>query len=229
MTRTTKQLSEREAIAIGIGLPISRKASLEISNFIKGKDVQRAKKMLEDVILMKIAVPCRKIASVGHKKGIGPGNYPIKAATFILNVLKSAEANANSKGLNTDSLIIKTMIPNQGSRSYHYGRRRGLKTKSTHIEIVVEEITKKDDKKIAKKGTTEKKTETTVEKKVEEKTETPKTESKDSESQAEPKKTESKESEQKKPSDTTKVETKPVKKTEEKTEAPKDQAEEIKK
>ncbi len=209
--KTTKQLTEREAIAVGVGLPISKKSSLEISNFIKGKSVKRAKKILEDVIEMKIAIPCKKIRSVGHRKGIGPGNYPIKAATFILKIVKSAESNANTKGLNVDNLIIKTIIPNQGSRSYHYGRRRGLKTKSTHIEIIVEEVTQKKEEKVVKKESTK-----PVEKEI--KTET------ENKTEKEPVEKEIKKEEEKK-TETTPIE----KKIEEKTETPKEKPEEIKK
>jgi len=208
-----KQLTEREAIAIGRSLAISTKYSKEISNFIRGKTTAKAKRILEDAISLKRAIPMKISASAGHKSGIGPGQYPIKTASAILKILKSAEANANSKGLNVESLIIKSIIPNQASKSYHYGRRRGLKTKATHIEIIVEEVSlgkKKEVKKETPKDTksTEKKEETKPEPKKEEKveeksaekenkaeekkTKAPKTESKDSEPQAKPKEDEKK-------------------------------------
>ena len=58
------------------------------------------------------------------------------------------------KGLNTSELVLKYLIPNKASRGYHFGRQRGIKYKSTHLEVIVEEI-----KKVEKKAKESKKNE----------------------------------------------------------------------
>ncbi|MBR9691213.1 50S ribosomal protein L22, partial [Candidatus Woesearchaeota archaeon] len=132
---------EHMAKATGRSLPISPKQSVEICNFIRNKNLQRAKKILDDVILEKIPVPYKRYnRSIGHKTGkLSVGRYPIKACKQILSILKSAESNAQTKGLNTSNLVITSLIANKGSKQYRYGRQRGRRMKRTHIEVVLEE------------------------------------------------------------------------------------------
>lgn len=46
--------------------------------------------------------------------------WPVKSVKHILNLLKNAEANADTKGLDTGNLIIKRIQVNQAPK----GRRR---------------------------------------------------------------------------------------------------------
>ena len=62
-------------------------------------------------------------------------------------ILKSAEANAQYKGLNSANLFIKHVSAQKGPTTHHYGRHRGRKAKRTHIEIVLEEKKKVEAKK----------------------------------------------------------------------------------
>ncbi len=136
------------AKAKGNNLPISTKQSIEICSFVKGKTVAKAKKLLEGVIAKKVAVPFTRFnRDTGHKKGkIAAGRYPINAASYILEIIESAESNAMNKGLGAD-LFIKLAIANQGNAQWHYGRQRRRRMKRTHIEIVVTEIFGKKNKK----------------------------------------------------------------------------------
>lgn len=145
------------AKASGKLLPISTKQSVEICNLIRGKTAEQGKRILEQVVKKKFAVPYKRyLHGVGHKSGrIAAGRYPIKASSAILAVLKSAEANAQHNGISSP-LKIKEIIANQASRSWHFGRHRRRKTKRTHIEIVLEEIKEKkvqDKKKQEQKQT----------------------------------------------------------------------------
>jgi len=147
-----------EAKAIGRSMPISTKDTIEVSNYIRGRNTLKAKRILEEAIALKNPIPFKRFkGDKGHKRGeMAAGGFAVKACEHILKIIKSAEANASSKGLNTSSLIIKSIIPNKASSSYKYGRRRGLKTKSTHLEIVLEEVKtekKAEVKKEAKKET----------------------------------------------------------------------------
>jgi len=171
MKYAIKELKENMAATQLRGLPISLKDSIMIANFIKGKNVQKVKTFLEEVVSLDRAIPYTRYNSDrGHKKGnMAAGRYPVKACKNFLMVVKSAESNAIAKGLNADKLIVAAVIPNKGNVGYHFGRRRGLKTKSVHVQLYVEESTIKADKKVKK--TTAKKEAVKAEKEVEAKTE----------------------------------------------------------
>jgi len=140
---------------------VSTKHCVEIANALRGKKVDRAKTILDDAINLKKAIPYLRFKKgVGHKKGIGPGRYPVKASTEVLVALNTCEANALSKGLNTDGLKIIHISAHMASRPWHYGRARRRKMKRTNIEIVLEESVKsKTESKVQKKDEAVKKAE----------------------------------------------------------------------
>jgi large subunit ribosomal protein L22 len=119
-----------------------------------------AKKLLYNVKEQKQPIAYKKFnSSASHRRGMGPGRYPIKAAGEILSLLESAEANAQFKGLNTNDLIITQSVANEGSRPHRYGRQRRRKAKRTHVTIVVAEdlsATKGEKKKETPKAETKK-------------------------------------------------------------------------
>ncbi len=138
---------ENMARAIGISLPISTKHSIEICNFIRNKNLSKARDLLKDVIEEKISVPFKRFkGGVGHKKGIGSGRYPKKSSIEIIKLLNTVEANAQFKGLNTSNLFIKHICAQKAPRQWHYGRQRRRKMKRTHIEVIVEERAAKEKK-----------------------------------------------------------------------------------
>ncbi len=140
---------EHSATARGYNMPISRKFSVEVANFIRYKNLERAKNMLEGVLVKKVPVPIRIYnRDQAHKKGkIAAGRYPIKVVEHVLMLLNSAEMNAVNKGLDTDALFIKNIIVNKGSSSAKAGRWRGRENKRTHIEVILEEREKKKETK----------------------------------------------------------------------------------
>ncbi len=141
------QTTENNAKAVGVALPISRKQSTQICKAIRGMNVQKAKKLLEDAADKKVAIPMTKYnRNTGHKAGMGPGSYPVNACTEILAILKNAEANAQFKGLSTGNLIIKNASAQKGPTVMHAGRQR-TKAKRTHIEFILEEMKKTEAKK----------------------------------------------------------------------------------
>lgn len=136
--------TENMAKAVLKSAPISSKHSIEICNMIRGKKVQSVKDQLQEVTELKKAVPFKRFnADVGHKPGMGPGRYPVKAAKMIKEIIESAEANAQFKGLNKDDLVIKHISAQKASRPMRGGRNRGRLGKRTNIEVVLEEITTK--------------------------------------------------------------------------------------
>ena len=151
---------EKMARAVLRAASISLKQSIEICNFVRKKRIGDARKMLEDVIKEKKAVPFRRFSNgAGHKKGLGPGKYPKKAATEFIKLFNVIEANAQNKGLSTSDLVIEHIRANKAATQLHYGRKRRRKMKRTNVEICVKEGEKerKVKKKIEKKEIKEKK------------------------------------------------------------------------
>ena len=139
---------EHMARAVGMALPISFKQSVEICDFIKNKNINDAKKILQNVVHKKAAIPFRRYNhDLGHKKKIGTGRYPEKASKWFINLIEDVEANAQFKGLNTSNLIIIHISAHKGGKAWHYGRKSRRKMKRTNVEIFVEESTVKTEDK----------------------------------------------------------------------------------
>ena len=175
-----QEKSENTAKAVGKDLSISTKMAVEVCSFIRKKNLQKAKNLLQEVISMKKAIPIKRYnKGLAHKKKMGPGRYPVNTSKKILELLEGVEANAQFKGLSTDDLIITHIKADKAATPWHYGRQRRRKMKRTHIEVIVTEKIdkKKDDKKEAKEKTKAEKKEEKIkkenkpekEKKVEEK------------------------------------------------------------
>jgi ribosomal protein L22 len=106
---------------------VSLKHSVAICKEIRNKKVDKAKKFLEMLINKKISLN---------------GKYYTNAAKQILEVLKTAEANAKVKNLNLERLFVKVAKADKGRvfiRPKSRWRFRGRKAKVTRIEIRVEE------------------------------------------------------------------------------------------
>ena len=117
-------------------------------------NVQKAKNLLEKVMNKKEPIPFTRFAEgAGHKAGMSSGKYPIKACSQILTLLKSAEANAQYKGLGTGNLIVKHVVTQKGPTTQKHGRIRG-NAKRTHVEIVLEESKTTTEKKTKQKKVT---------------------------------------------------------------------------
>lgn len=148
--------AEKMARAAGRDIAVSLKQAIEISNFLRKKKLLLAKQLMEGVIEKKTAVPFKRFTDgVGHRRGqMASGRYPVKAAKAILTILESAEANAQSKGLNTKDLVVHHMCAHKAHTPVHYGRHGGREYKRSHIEIVLKESAgeKKETRKAQAKG-----------------------------------------------------------------------------
>lgn len=63
----------------------------------------------------------------GKEFGVSKARWPEKSASFLLDLLKNAEANADTKGLDTSNLVVKhiqvNQAPKQRRRTYRaHGR-----------------------------------------------------------------------------------------------------------
>jgi len=137
------------AKASGRELRISPKAAREICAAIKGMMLDEAKEYLRQVILKRRAVPFRRYKKkLPHRRGLQnamAGRYPVKAASKILEVLESAEANADYKGLNVEKLKIIHAAAYPGAKIRRYiprafGRATPKFETLCHVEIVLEQV-----------------------------------------------------------------------------------------
>ncbi len=124
-------------------LSISTKFTIETCNLLRNKDTKKAKKILDNIVNMKQAVPLLRFnKDVAHKPGIASGRYPVNIAKTLLKLINNVEANAQFKGLNTNNLQIIHIAAHKASEPFHFGRHRRRKMKRTHVEIVVKESNK---------------------------------------------------------------------------------------
>ena len=134
------------AKALGREITISPKLSREVAGMIRGMKVDKAIQALEDVIALKRPVPLKRYNKRGsHKQSGGPGRYPEKAAKAILNVIQSAVANAEYKGLDVDSMVLRTITVSRGRTiPGHMPRAHGRATQwnqeTVNLEVIIEEV-----------------------------------------------------------------------------------------
>ncbi len=129
---------KKMARAVGLYLPISPKQAREICSHIKHRNIDAARRILNNVLEMKEAIPYKRFnKDVPHKPGIAGGRYPQNATKEILKLIDSVESNANSKGI-TNNIYITHMNAHRAPPSPRGGRVPG-EAKRAHVEIVVEE------------------------------------------------------------------------------------------
>lgn len=139
---------DKTAIASGRDLKVSHKNTREVTNTIKGMTLERAKSYLEEVILMKRAVPFKRHnKKVGHRRGLAlfkwhSGRFPEKSARLVYEVLSNAEANAEYKGLDTEKcrIIHAAVMKARKIKRYierAHGRSTPFNETLIHIEIVL--------------------------------------------------------------------------------------------
>lgn len=145
---------EKAVKVCGKDLNISFKASVNVARAIKGMKIEDAMKYLDDVIAFKDFIPYVKFyKGAGHRSPIGgkegQGKYPVKICKEVLKLLRSAERNAEHKPeIDTKNLIITHIQALQGPTRRKLkptGRRAIWTTKSTHIQIVLEEMKEKEN------------------------------------------------------------------------------------
>jgi large subunit ribosomal protein L22 len=145
----------RVAKAMMWDAPISRKEAYEIFKILRGMKLSEAEKFLEDVIAKRVCVPyVRYKLSIAHKAGLPEafpkwgspiGRYPVKAAKYILKLLKNLENNAEVVGLDLDRLVIVHAAVHRGPYLKRwmpraFGRATPKFRSLTHLEVVAKEV-----------------------------------------------------------------------------------------
>ncbi len=169
------------AKAYSNNLRISVKNAKPVCKSVRGLGLPVAKQFLEDVLK--------------SKKNIGGRYYP-KTTREILNIILSAEKNAEFKNLDTKNMYILHIAPLEGTHMHRRRHKRniGSRIKAAHLEVILKERTgkkavvpktkvetevKKGVKPNIKENKVDTKTEEKVDTKTEEKIEVKKVETKD--------------------------------------------------
>ena len=124
MTRYSKPAptTAKSVKARGSYLRVHFKNTRETAAAIAGMKLSKAVAYLSDVKDMKQAIPFRRFSSgvgrtpqVNHFK-VTQGRWPVKSVAFVLGLLKNAESNAEAKGLDLESLVIRHIQVNQAPK-----------------------------------------------------------------------------------------------------------------
>lgn len=153
------EIPEKTSKARGSHLRVHYKHCREIAHYTKGMKVNRALKHLDEVLAFKAVIPFVKytggIGRKGMAKQVGKdgakgapgdkGRWPVKATAVYRDLLKNAVANAETKGLDTDSLVISHAQVNRAPpgrrRTYRaHGRIGKYASQPAHIEIMLKEV-----------------------------------------------------------------------------------------
>ena len=99
---------EHTANVYAYNVRISTKNSVEVCNFIRNKNLTKAKTQLQKVLKFKQVIPLKRYKKdQPHRPGkIAAGSFPIKTTKEFLNILNTLEANASQKNLDTKNLVI---------------------------------------------------------------------------------------------------------------------------
>jgi large subunit ribosomal protein L17e len=119
---------------------------------IKGMDLRKAQRYLQDVIDHKQAVafrvfnggPGRAAQGKNLKAPGGQVRWPEKSCRYILDLLQNAASNAEVKSLSPEALVVTHIqvnrAPKQRRRSYRaHGRINAFMSSPSHIEMILTE------------------------------------------------------------------------------------------
>ena len=133
---------------------ISHKHSREIAVAIKGRSIEKARELLENVISRKEAIPYRRYNNeVAHRSnirdGFFAGRFPKKAASEFLRILDNLESNAEYKGMDLDRLRIVSAVVHKGTKLKRFqpramGRSSPKFDTLVHVELVAQEASGKE-------------------------------------------------------------------------------------
>ncbi|KAK4535996.1 hypothetical protein CDCA_CDCA07G2021 [Cyanidium caldarium] len=134
--------------ARGSSLRVHFKNTRETAAAIRGMTLKRAKAYLAAVIDKKEIVPfVRYKYGVGRKAQVkqwglcgASGRWPEKSCRILLALLQNAAANGESKGLDTDELVIQHIQVNKATqgrrRTYRaHGRITAFNSHPCHVEL----------------------------------------------------------------------------------------------
>ena len=133
---------------------ISHKHAREIAVAIKGRSIEKARELLENVMSRKEAIPYRRYNNeVAHRSnirdGFFAGRFPKKAASEFLRILDNLESNAEYKGMDLDRLRIVSVAVHKGTKLKRFqpramGRSSPKFDILVHVEIIAQEASDRE-------------------------------------------------------------------------------------
>jgi len=147
------EVPDKTSKSRGSHLRVHFKHCREIAHYTKGMKVNKAVKVLDDVLAFKGVIPFVKYTGGIGRKAMAkqckyaPGNvgrWPVKATAVYKDLLTNAISNAETKGLDPDTLVISHAQVNRAPpgrrRTYRaHGRIGKYASQPAHIEIILEE------------------------------------------------------------------------------------------
>ncbi len=142
---------QKTAKAMMWDVPVSYKKIVDLARLLRGKRVDEAERILNNIINLREAVPYRRYkGKQAHRRGLAAkykwpiGRYPVKAAKYLLKLLENVKNNADAKGLSTENLRILHIGVHKGRTIKRwmpraFGRSSPRFKHFTNIEIIVVE------------------------------------------------------------------------------------------
>jgi len=145
--KPAKKIKKEEVYVNAKSVPISTKYAISICKFVKGKRIGDAIRDLEQVTLLKKAVPMKGEYSHRKGKGMSGGSFPQRASIQFIVLLKSLSGNANNHEIN-EPVIVEASANWAPAPRGRFGR---VRRKRTHITLKAVEMKIKENKKSEEK------------------------------------------------------------------------------
>jgi large subunit ribosomal protein L17e len=148
--RITKTNSKKWCVAKAFDLRVHFKNTYETAKAIRGMLLHKAQQYLQQVLDHERCVPFTKYdgatGRTGQAKefGLTHGRWPEKSVKVVLSLLQNAKANAETKKLNLDKLVVANTQVNQAvvgrRRTFRaHGRINAYQSSNCHVQIRCEE------------------------------------------------------------------------------------------
>ncbi|MBU3913472.1 MAG: hypothetical protein KKB21_03330 [Nanoarchaeota archaeon] len=127
-----KEIPKKDkAIVRGNDLRISKKHSMAICDYIRGKKIENMTADLEKVVSLKRPIPMK--GEIPHRKGnLMSGRYPVNASKVFIKLLRTLSANCSVNSV--DNPIITVAIANDASRPFKRGGSMRFKRTNVYLE-----------------------------------------------------------------------------------------------
>jgi ribosomal protein L22 len=132
---------KNEAVVDGRDIGISKKHSMAICDYIRGKNIEPCIIYLEKV--SRLETPLKMKGEIPHRHGkIMSGRYPVNACKAFIKLLKSLNGNSNVNQI--DNPYIAVAVANDASRPFRKGG--SMRFKRTNVVLIAKERKMKETK-----------------------------------------------------------------------------------
>jgi ribosomal protein L22 len=147
VAKKVEKVKKDYALVRGTDLHVSPKELFAVCNMIRGRKIDAAMKMVQEVMVFKRVVKMNnREVPHQHGKGVMAGRFPMNACKEVLNLLKHLKANA----LYYEVALEKAIISCNADIASKPFKRGGARFKRAHVMIRLDET--KEDKTKAKTG-----------------------------------------------------------------------------